>query len=68
LLSAYFPGLEKAIDAANAAAASSSKEAMPSLEQPEHNRRLDQWLIDLGRVMAGLERWRDCPKDSEAAA
>jgi hypothetical protein len=25
-------------------------------------------LIDLGRVMAGLERWRDCPKDSEAAA
>jgi|688.fasta_scaffold46794_2 CRISPR-associated protein Cmr2 len=68
LLSAYFPGLETAIDAANAAAASSSKEAMPSLEQPEHNRRLDQWLIDLGRVMAGLERWRDCPKDSEAAA
>ena len=42
--------------------------AMPSLEQPEQNRRLDQWLIDLGRVMAGLERWRDCPKDSEAAA
>jgi CRISPR-associated protein Cmr2 len=68
LLSAFFPGLEKAIDAANAAAASSSKEAMPSLAQPEENRRLDQWLIDLGRVMAGLERWRDCPKDSEAAA
>jgi hypothetical protein len=41
---------------------------MPSLAQPEENRRLDQWLIDLGRVMAGLERWRDCPKDSEAAA
>ena len=68
LLTAYFPRLENAIDAANAAAASSSKEAMPRLEQPEHNRRLDQWLIDLGRVMAGLERWRDCPKDSEAAA
>jgi CRISPR-associated protein Cmr2 len=68
LLSAYFPGLEKAIDAANAAAAASSKEAMPSLAQPEENRRLDQWLIDLGRVMAGLERWRDCPKDREAAA
>jgi CRISPR-associated protein Cmr2 len=68
LLSAYFPGLEEAIDAANAAAAASSKEAMPSLAQPEENRRLDQWLIDLGRVMAGLERWRDCPKDSEAAA
>jgi CRISPR-associated protein Cmr2 len=35
---------------------------------PEHGRRLDQWLLDLGRVMAGLERWRDCPADSEAAA
>jgi CRISPR-associated protein Cmr2 len=35
---------------------------------PEQGRRLDQWLLDLGRVMAGLERWRDCPADKEAAA
>ena len=31
---------------------------------PETGRRLDQWLIDLGRVMAGLERWRDCPMEN----
>jgi CRISPR-associated protein Cmr2 len=32
----------------------------PSLEV---GRRLDQWLIDLGLVMAGLERWRDSPQE-----
>jgi hypothetical protein len=25
-------------------------------EQPEKGRRFDQWLLDLGRVMAGLEK------------
>jgi hypothetical protein len=30
--------------------------------------RLDQWLIDLGLVMAGLERWRDCRRPEEEAA
>ena len=37
-------------------------------EPPEQGRRLDQWLIDLGRVMAGLERWRDCRRPEEEAA
>jgi CRISPR-associated protein Cmr2 len=35
---------------------------------PEKGRRIDQWLIDLGRVMAGLERWRDCRRPEEDAA
>ncbi|MFM8276288.1 MAG: Cas10/Cmr2 second palm domain-containing protein [Cyanobium sp.] len=35
---------------------------------PEQGRRLDHWLIDLGRVMAGLERWRDGRSTEEAAA
>ena len=29
---------------------------------------IDQWLIDLGHVMAGLERWRDCRTNEEVAA
>ena len=36
--------------------------------KPEVGRRLDQWLIDLGLVMAGLERWRDCRRPEEEAA
>jgi CRISPR-associated protein Cmr2 len=36
-------------------------------DKPEEGRRLDQWLIDLGQVMAGLERWRDCPSDEAPA-
>ena len=55
LLSAYFPGWQP-----------------PDLTggpvRPEQGRRLDQWLIDLGRVMAGLERWRDCRLPDEEAA
>jgi CRISPR-associated protein Cmr2 len=43
LLTAYFPGW--------------SPDGPP--EQGNPNRRLDHWLLDLGRVMAGLERWRD---------
>ena len=30
----------------------------PSLEEPEQGRRFDQWLLDLGLVMAGLEKRR----------
>jgi hypothetical protein len=26
-------------------------------EQPEKGRNFDQWLLDLGRVMAGLEKY-----------
>jgi hypothetical protein len=40
--------------------------APPSPPEPgSPNRRLDHWLLDLGRVMAGLERWRD-PKQEAA--
>ncbi|MEB3302586.1 MAG: type III-B CRISPR-associated protein Cas10/Cmr2 [Cyanobacteriota bacterium] len=42
LLNAYFPGW--------------FPPAPP--EQGNPSRRLDHWLLDLGRVMAGLERWR----------
>ncbi|MFN7873511.1 MAG: hypothetical protein ACK5QQ_15150, partial [Cyanobacteriota bacterium] len=29
-----------------------------SFEQPEKGPNFDQWLLDLGRVMAGLEKYR----------
>jgi trehalose utilization protein len=29
-----------------------------TLEEPEQGRRFDQWLLDLGLVMAGLEKRR----------
>lgn len=48
LLTAYFPGWSPP-------------------RPPEHgssNRRLDHWLLDLGRVMAGLERWRDAKQEA----
>jgi CRISPR-associated protein Cmr2 len=48
LLKAFFPGW--------------SPPFPPELGSP--NRRLDHWLLDLGRVMAGLERWRDAKSDA----
>jgi CRISPR-associated protein Cmr2 len=32
---------------------------IPSLSEPEQGRRFDQWLLDLGLVMAGLEKRGD---------
>jgi hypothetical protein len=47
LLKAFFPGW--------------SPPCPPERGSP--NRRLDHWLLDLGRVMAGLERWRDAKQE-----
>jgi CRISPR-associated protein Cmr2 len=68
LWSAYFPGcvlppqspkrLTSAKPAGSAAAAAQGPPLYrASFEQPEQGRRFDQWLFDLGRVMAGLERY-----------
>jgi CRISPR-associated protein Cmr2 len=39
----------------------------PPRDPEDHpDRRLDHWLIDLGRVMAGLERWRDGAKETSS--
>lgn len=57
LWDAYFPGCELPTEAT----ASSPTDPPPfraSLASPEQNRRFDQWLWDLGRVMAGLEKYR----------
>ena len=56
LLEAYFPGWNPPSNLED------------PLSKPEVGRRLDQWLIDLGRVMAGLERWRDCRRPEKEAA
>jgi CRISPR-associated protein Cmr2 len=67
LWSAYFPGcvlppqspkrLTSAKPAGSAAAAAQGPPHFrASFEQPEQGRRFDQWLFDLGRVMAGLEK------------
>jgi CRISPR-associated protein Cmr2 len=60
---AYFPSCDltpeppRAITAKPGYATSVHREAFrASFEQPEQGRRFDQWLLDLGRVMAGLEK------------
>lgn len=71
LWDAYFPGCElppepdphKPLQSppATAAASAATRAEGPfraSFAQPEQGRRFDQWLLDLGRVMAGLEKYR----------
>jgi CRISPR-associated protein Cmr2 len=69
LWQAYFPGcvlppqLPKALTtqtSADTATNPGNAEASfrASFEQPEEGRNFDQWLLDLGRVMAGLEKYR----------
>jgi CRISPR-associated protein Cmr2 len=69
LWQAYFPGcvlppqLPKNLatqSSADAATNPGGEEATfrASFEQPEKGRNFDQWLLDLGRVMAGLEKYR----------
>ena len=69
---AYFPGCvlppepPKALKANHGKA--TSEEGKPfraSFEQPEQGRRFDQWLLDLGRVMAGLDK-HEPPKGERA--
>jgi CRISPR-associated protein Cmr2 len=68
LWQAYFPGcvlppqLPKNLatqSSADAATNPGGEEATfrASFEQPEKGRKFDQWLLDLGRVMAGLEKY-----------
>jgi CRISPR-associated protein Cmr2 len=62
LISAYFPELPQRL--ANLNPKQPRPGDAPSLHAPERGRRLDQWLLDLGQVMAGLERWRDASKET----
>ena len=48
----YFPALELPPSRAGSVA------FRATAEQPEHERRFEQWLFDLGGVMAGLEKHR----------
>ena len=61
LISAYFPDLPQRLAHLNPKQPRPGD--APSLQKPERGRRLDQWLLDLGQVMAGLERWRDASKE-----
>ena len=54
LWEAYFPGI--VLPDSGAEASASADDFHPSLEEPEQGRRFDQWLLDLGLVMAGLEK------------
>jgi CRISPR-associated protein Cmr2 len=56
LWQAYFPGI--VLPDAGTEASASADHFHPSLEEPEQGRRFDQWLLDLGLVMAGLEKRR----------
>jgi CRISPR-associated protein Cmr2 len=69
LWQAYFPGCElppeppkpsePGAHQASAAGETCQESAYrASLLEPEKGRRFDQWLLDLGRVMAGLEKYR----------
>ena len=64
LLDAYFPDLNLPLLPAESSPPEPRPGFAPSLDQPERGRQLHQWLIDLGQVMAGLERWRDGLKES----
>lgn len=67
LWDAYFPGLAATLEApvtpaqpaaVGEAADHDGQPFTPSLAMPEQGRRFDQWLWDLGRVLAGLEPYR----------
>jgi CRISPR-associated protein Cmr2 len=69
LWQAYFPGcvLPPQVPKALATQSSADTATNPgdaeasfraSFEQPEEGRNFDQWLLDLSRVMAGLEKYR----------
>lgn len=64
LLSAYFPDLELPSEdppperRGNPRKPGDPPPYIATADTPESERRLDQWLLDLGRVMAGLEKHR----------
>jgi len=66
LWQAYFPGCVLPLDPRRSTAGTSGFRA--SLQTPEDGgRRFDQWLHDLGRVLAGVEKWNTRPAAQELA-
>jgi CRISPR-associated protein Cmr2 len=57
LWEAYFPSID--LPPHPPPAASGDQRFQPSLAAPEQGRRFDQWLLDLGLLMAGLEKRGD---------
>ena len=57
LWEAYFPGC--VLPHASPAPVASADRHWPSREEPEPHRSFSLWLMDLGRVMAGLEKRRN---------
>ncbi|MFN7678100.1 MAG: Cas10/Cmr2 second palm domain-containing protein, partial [Cyanobacteriota bacterium] len=57
LWEAYFPGC--VLPPANPTPVASGDRHCPSRQAPEPHRPFSLWLLDLGRVMAGLEKRRD---------
>lgn len=71
LWQAYFPGCELPPEQPPPLQAGGNREPPPfraSVQQPEQGRRFDQWLLDLGRVMAAVETWSVRAADQEVAA
>jgi CRISPR-associated protein Cmr2 len=64
LWEAYFPGC--VLPLANPALVAGGDRHRPSRAEPEIHRSFSLWLLDLGRVMAGLEKRRDKPQRVEA--
>jgi CRISPR-associated protein Cmr2 len=71
LWQAYFPGCElppeppRLLSSIAADPIAAEPLFSASFEQPEKGRRFDQWLLDLGQVMAGLEKYHPSKSNSD---
>jgi CRISPR-associated protein Cmr2 len=63
LWQAYFPGCTLPPETGQSGADATAFRA--SLQTPEDGRRFDQWLHDLGRVLAAVEKWNSWSALSE---
>ncbi len=63
LWQAYFPGCTLPPESGQSEADATAFRA--SLQMPEDGRRFDQWLHDLGRVLAAVEKWNSWSALSE---
>jgi CRISPR-associated protein Cmr2 len=64
LWSAYFPGLELPPEPPGKPSGADGKPRFQATaSQPEQDRSFDQWLLNLGLVMAGLEKHRPSRED-----
>ncbi|MDI9406959.1 MAG: type III-B CRISPR-associated protein Cas10/Cmr2 [Chitinophagaceae bacterium] len=71
LWQAYFPGCELPPEPPTQPREGGNNDPSPycaSIQQPEQGRRFDQWLLDLGRVMAAVETWSVREADRSMAA